>query len=67
MLLSLANSNFPSNITLALYHGKNAVELLDDVYRLDDEIIDDTDFVRKYNELKIVRMQLFKRWLLQIS
>jgi len=48
--LSLANSNFPSNITLALYHGKNAVELLDDAYRLDDEIIDDTDFVRKYNE-----------------
>jgi hypothetical protein len=48
--LSLANSNFPSNITLALYHGKNAVELLDDAYRLDDEIVDDTDFVRKYNE-----------------
>ena len=48
--LSLANSNFPSNITLALYHGKNAVKLLDDAYRLDDEIIDDTDFVRKYNE-----------------
>ena len=65
--LSLANSNFPSNITLALYHGKNAVELLDDAYRLDDEIIDDTDFVRKYNEAQIVRMQLSKRWLLQIS
>jgi hypothetical protein len=48
--LLLANSNFPSNITLALYHSKNAVELLDDAYRLDDVIIDDTDFVRKYNE-----------------
>jgi hypothetical protein len=48
--LSLAKSNFPSNITLALYHGKNAVELMNDVYRVDDEIIDDTDFVRKYNE-----------------
>jgi hypothetical protein len=48
--LSLANSNFPSNITLALYHGKNAVKLLDDAYRIDDDIIDDTDFIRKYNE-----------------
>jgi hypothetical protein len=48
--LSLAKSNFPSNVTLALYHGKNAVELMNDAYRVDDEIIDDTDFVRKYNE-----------------
>jgi hypothetical protein len=48
--LSLANSNFPSNITLALYHGKNAVKLLDDAYRLDDDIIDDTDFIKKHNE-----------------
>jgi hypothetical protein len=48
--LSLAKSNFHSNITLALYHGKNAVELMNDAYRVDDEIIDDTDFARKYNE-----------------
>jgi hypothetical protein len=48
--LSLAKSNFPSNITLALYHGKNAVELVNDAYRVDNEIIDDTDFARKYNE-----------------
>lgn len=48
--LSLANSNFPSNITLALDHSKNAVTLMDDAYYSDDDIIDDTDFVRKYNE-----------------
>jgi hypothetical protein len=48
--LSLANSNFPSNITLALDHSKNAVKLMDDAYYSDDDIIDDIDFVRKYNE-----------------
>jgi hypothetical protein len=48
--LSLANSSFPSNITLALYHGENAVKLINDAYRVDDEIIDDTDFIKKYNE-----------------
>jgi hypothetical protein len=48
--LSLANSNFPSNITLAFDHSKNAVKLMGDAYYSDDEIIDDIDFVRKYNE-----------------
>jgi len=48
--LSLANSNFPLNITLALDHSKNAVKLMDDAYYSDDDIIDDIDFVRKYNE-----------------
>jgi hypothetical protein len=47
--LSLANSNFPSNITLALDHSKNAVKLMNYAYRSDEEIIDDIDFVRKYN------------------
>ena len=46
---SLANSNFPPNITLALGHSKNAVKLMNYAYRSDDEIIDDIDFVRKYN------------------
>lgn len=48
--LSLANSNFPSNITLALDHSKNAVELMGHAYYADDDIIDEIDFVRKYNE-----------------
>jgi hypothetical protein len=48
--LSLAKANFPSNVTLALDQGKRAVELLNDVYRLDDDMVDDSDFIRKYNE-----------------
>jgi DNA-binding protein Fis len=48
--LLLANSNFPSNITLALDHSKNVVKLMDDAYYSDDDIIDDIDFVRRYNE-----------------
>ncbi|HKG87957.1 MAG TPA: hypothetical protein VKA95_06495 [Nitrososphaeraceae archaeon] len=48
--LSLANVNFPSNVTLALDHGERAVKLLNDVYRSDDDIVDDSDFIRKYNE-----------------
>ena len=47
--LSLASSNFPANVTLALDHSKNAVKLMNYAYRSDDEIIDDIDFVRKYN------------------
>ncbi|HJY11064.1 MAG TPA: hypothetical protein VJ250_08935, partial [Nitrososphaeraceae archaeon] len=48
--LSLAKTNFPSNMTLAIDHGERAVKLLNDVYRLDDDIVDDSDFNRKYNE-----------------
>jgi hypothetical protein len=48
--LSLAKSNFPSNMTLSIDHGERAVKLLNDVYRLDDDIIEDSDFNRKYNE-----------------
>jgi hypothetical protein len=48
--LSLAKSNFPSNVTLALDHSDRGVELLNDVYRLDDDIVDDMDFIKKYNE-----------------
>jgi DNA-binding protein Fis len=48
--LSLANSNFPSNIILALDHSKNAAKLIDDAYYFDEDIVDDADFIRKYNE-----------------
>ena len=48
--LLLSKANFPSNMTLALDHGERAVKLLNDVYRLDDDIIDDSDFNRRYNE-----------------
>jgi hypothetical protein len=48
--LLLANNNFPSNVTLALDHGEKAVKLMDDAYYSDEDIIDDTDFIRRYNE-----------------
>jgi hypothetical protein len=50
--LYLANNNFPSNVTLALHHGENAAKLIEDAYYYDDEIVDDTDFVKRYNEAK---------------
>jgi hypothetical protein len=48
--LLLASNNFPSNVTLALDHGEKAVKLMDDAYYSDEDIIDDTDFIRRYNE-----------------
>jgi hypothetical protein len=50
--LDLAKNNFPSNVTLALHHGENAAKLIEDAYYYDDEIVDDTDFVKRYNEAK---------------
>ena len=48
--LSLATNNFPLNVTLASDHAEDAAKLVDDAYYFDDEIVDDTDFVKKYNE-----------------
>jgi hypothetical protein len=48
--LSLSNANFPSNVTLALDQAERSVEFLNDVYRLDDDLVDDSDFIRKYND-----------------
>jgi hypothetical protein len=47
--LSLTNSNFPLNITLALEHAENTAELMDDLLYLDDSR-DDTDFIKKYDQ-----------------
>lgn len=46
----LINANFPSNITLAIEHAEDTAELLNDVYQFDEGIVDDTDFIREYNE-----------------
>jgi hypothetical protein len=46
----LINTNFPSNVTLAIEHAENTAELLNDVYQFDEGIADDTDFIREYNE-----------------
>ncbi len=48
--LSLANDNFPFNVTLALDHAEDAAKLIDDAYYFDEDIIDDTDFIERYDE-----------------
>jgi hypothetical protein len=49
--LTLVNNNFPSNVTLALDHAKETATLMNYVYRFDEEVTDDSDFIRKYNEV----------------
>jgi hypothetical protein len=46
----LININFPSNITLSIEHAEDTAELLNDVYQFGEGIVDDTDFIREYNE-----------------
>jgi hypothetical protein len=46
----LINTNFPSNVTLSIEHAEDTVELLNDVYQFGEDIADDTDFIREYNE-----------------
>ena len=48
--LELANKNFPSNITLAMDHAYNAERLLNNVYYIDDNIVEDQDFIQRYNK-----------------
>ena len=48
--LLLATDNFPLNVTVALDHAEDASKLIDDAYYLDEDIVDDADFARKYNE-----------------
>src|SRR5215210_7729065 len=48
--LTLANSTFPSNVTLSMYHAEDAAKLMDDAYYLDEDVIDDSDFISKYNK-----------------
>lgn len=48
--LLLATDNFPLNVTVALDHAEDAAKLIDDAYYLDEDIVDDADFARKYND-----------------
>src|SRR5919112_517580 len=48
--LTLADSNFPSNVTLALDHAEKAVDLVNAAYYSDDDILYDNDFINRYNE-----------------
>jgi hypothetical protein len=38
------------NVTLAMDHAENAAKLIDDAYYFDEDIVDDADFIKKYNE-----------------
>jgi hypothetical protein len=49
--LLLAVSDFPANISLASEHTKNAAKLIDIIYRMDDDIVDDDDFIKRYTEV----------------
>jgi hypothetical protein len=48
--LSLASRSFPSNVTLALDHAENALNLTNDAYYFDDDILYDSDFMERYDE-----------------
>jgi hypothetical protein len=46
----LINTNFPSNVSLAIEHTENTAKLLNHVYQFGEDIADDNDFIREYNE-----------------
>jgi hypothetical protein len=48
--LQLSEKNYPSNITLSMDHTDNAARLVDDIYYADDDIVDDNDFIKRYNK-----------------
>jgi hypothetical protein len=49
--LDLAKKNYPSNITLTMDHTDNAAKLVYDIYFTDDNIVDDNDFIKRYDEV----------------
>ena len=49
--LELAKKNYPSNITLSMDHSDNAVTLLNKIYSVEDDIVEDNDFVKRYNKV----------------
>jgi Tfp pilus assembly protein PilE len=48
--LELAEKNYPLNITLSMDHSDNAARLVYDIYYTDDDIVDDNDFIKRYNK-----------------
>ena len=49
--LELAKKNYPSNITLSMDHSDNAVTLLNKIYSVEDNIVEDNDLVKRYNKV----------------
>src|SRR5215203_1283443 len=48
--LELAYKNYPSNITLTMDHTDNAARLVYDIYYADDDVVDDNDFITRYDQ-----------------
>src|SRR5215210_2206095 len=48
--LELAYKNYPSNITLTMDHTDNAARLVYDIYYADDDVVDDNDFIKRYDK-----------------
>jgi hypothetical protein len=48
--LELAEKNYPLNITLSMDHSDNAARLVYDIYYADDDIVEDSDFTKRYNK-----------------
>ena len=48
--LELAEKNYPLNITLSMDHSDNAARLVYDIYYVDEDIVDDNDFTKRYNK-----------------
>ena len=48
--LELAEKNYPMNITLSMDHSDNAARLVYDIYYADDDIVEDADFIKRYNK-----------------
>jgi hypothetical protein len=49
--LILAINNFPSNVSLATNHAEHATAVMDDIYDTEGDIAEDTDFIRRYDEV----------------
>ena len=48
--LELAKKNYPSNITLSMDHSDNAALLVDETFYIDDNVANDDEFTKRYNE-----------------
>jgi hypothetical protein len=49
--LNLAITNFPSNVSLATDHAEHATAVMEDIYDTEGDIAEDTDFIRRYDEV----------------
>jgi hypothetical protein len=48
--IQLINNDYPYNVSIAIEHAEDTAELLKKVYQFGEDIADDNDFIREYNE-----------------